>query len=127
MLIVVMILEARNPISFEHILFGIRSWSHTKPHTNQIQVSKSMIGENRKLQMNRLILRNNWLKFKTARKLPFILKEFMEYAPRLEVPHNPKGPNTNYTKVPTPRGGLLPLPMTLIAHPYILVRATSER
>ena len=31
--------------------------------------------------MNRLSLRNKWLKFKTAGKLPIILEEFMEYTP----------------------------------------------
>ena len=31
------------------------------------------------LQMNRLSLRNNWWKFKTARKLPIILEKFTEY------------------------------------------------
>ena len=34
-----------------------------------------------KLQMNQLSLRNNWLKFKTAGKLPIILEEFIEYTP----------------------------------------------
>ena len=33
--------------------------------------------------MNRFILRNNWLKFKAAGKLPNILDEFMEYTPNL--------------------------------------------
>ena len=32
-----------------------------------------------KLQMNQLTLRNNRLKFKTSRKLPIILEEYMEY------------------------------------------------
>ena len=31
--------------------------------------------------MNRLSLRNNRLKFKTAGKLPIILEEFIEYTP----------------------------------------------
>ena len=33
------------------------------------------------LQMNRLSLRNNRLKLKTAEKLPIILEEFIEYIP----------------------------------------------
>ena len=33
------------------------------------------------LQMNRLSLRNNRLKFKAAGKLPIILEEFIEYTP----------------------------------------------
>ena len=33
------------------------------------------------LQMNRLSLRNNQLKFKIAGKLPIILEEFIEYTP----------------------------------------------
>jgi hypothetical protein len=37
-----------------------------------------MIREN---QQNRLSLRNNWLKFKPAGELPFILEEFTEYSP----------------------------------------------
>jgi hypothetical protein len=31
--------------------------------------------------MNRLSLRDNWWKFKTAGKLPIILEEFTEYTP----------------------------------------------
>jgi hypothetical protein len=34
--------------------------------------------------MNRLSLRNNRLKFKSAGKLPFILEEFIEYTPNIE-------------------------------------------
>ena len=38
----------------------------------------------KKLQMNRLRLRNNRLKFKTSGKLPIILEEFIEeYTPNL--------------------------------------------
>ena len=33
------------------------------------------------LQMNRLSLRNNRLKLTTARKLPIVLEEFIEYTP----------------------------------------------
>jgi len=41
-----------------------------------------MIEEKRQLvQMNQLSLRNNRLKFKTAGKLPIVLKEFMEHTP----------------------------------------------
>jgi hypothetical protein len=36
------------------------------------------------LQMNRLSLRNNRLKFKTAGELPIVLEEFIEYTPRLK-------------------------------------------
>ena len=32
-------------------------------------------------QMNRLSLRNNWLEFMTAGKLPIILEEFIDYTP----------------------------------------------
>ena len=43
----------------------------------------SMIGESQQLvtEMNWLSLRNNWLKFETAGKLPIILGEFIEYIP----------------------------------------------
>jgi hypothetical protein len=34
--------------------------------------------------MNRLSLRNNWLKFKTAGKLPNILEKFIAYTPILK-------------------------------------------
>ena len=41
-----------------------------------------MIGENRQLvTKNRLSLRSNQLKFKTAWKLPIVLEEFIEYTP----------------------------------------------
>ena len=39
----------------------------------------AMIRESQHLQMNRLSLRNNRPKFKTARKLPIILEESIEY------------------------------------------------
>ena len=43
-----------------------------------------MIGENRQLVTDdRLSLRNNRLKFKTAGKLPVILEEFIAYTPIL--------------------------------------------
>ena len=50
---------------------------------SQVREPNSTIGENRQLalQMNRLSLRNNWLKFKTAGKLAIILEEFIEYTP----------------------------------------------
>ena len=38
-------------------------------------------GEPAELQMNRLSLKNNRLKFKTAGKLPIVLEEFIEYTP----------------------------------------------
>jgi len=42
----------------------------------------TMIGENwPMLQMNRLSLRINWLKFTIAGKLPINLEEFVEYTP----------------------------------------------
>ena len=41
----------------------------------------SLIGENRQLQMNRLSLRNNELRFETAEKLLIIFEEFIEYTP----------------------------------------------
>ena len=34
-------------------------------------------------RLNRLSLRNNWLKFRTAGKLLIILEDFIEYTPRL--------------------------------------------
>ena len=41
-----------------------------------------MIGENRQLVTNEPVeLRNNQLKFKTTRKLPIVLEEFIEYTP----------------------------------------------
>ena len=43
-----------------------------------------------KLQMNRLSLRNNRLKFKTSENLPINLEEFREYIPQRE---NPKDVN----------------------------------
>ena len=42
--------------------------------------SRAMIGENRQLVTNEPVsLRNNWLKFKIAGKLPITLEEFIEY------------------------------------------------
>ena len=43
-----------------------------------------MIRENRQLVTDELVeLRNNWLNFKTAGKLPIILEEVIEYTPAL--------------------------------------------
>ena len=49
----------------------------TRPQTSKL--SSGRTGSS--LQMNRLSLRNNRLKFKIAGKLPIILEEFMEYTP----------------------------------------------
>ena len=49
--------------------------AHVFPYLLILSLYSAMIGE------NRLSLRNNRLKFKTAGKLPIILEEFIEYTP----------------------------------------------
>ena len=49
---------------------------------HNVALSDAMIGGNWQLQMHRLSLRNNRLKFKTAGKLPIILEESIEYTTR---------------------------------------------
>ena len=79
--------QCATPITKSNILLQNSLYHH---QTSTIGASNStaqtdlctMIGENgSQLQMNRLSLRNNQLKFKTAGKLPIILEEFIEYTP----------------------------------------------
>ena len=67
---------------FDRELFGGQvSWATSKPWT-KIMASGALIGENQQLvTYEPAEFENNWLKFNTARKLPSILEEFIEYAP----------------------------------------------
>ena len=66
-----------------HVLEESRhEWMTTKVHGPIVGTSHQWSGRTGSwLQMNRPSLRNDRLKFKTARKLPIVLEEFIEYSP----------------------------------------------
>ena len=57
----------------------ITGWDPSVWKSNWLHADIYDRGEPVKLQMNRLSLRNNRLKFKTAGRLPIILQESIEY------------------------------------------------